>query len=154
MPAGPSWILAGNMPALRLDAPTPFARRVRRDQTGRKKRSQMEELTVIGKPLPRIDAVRKVTGEAIYGVDVALPGMLQGKILRSPFAHARILNIDTSRAKRLPGVKAVITAKDTPGVPFGLARPKRWPGVSLAVITAFTPGSRLARLVSMLRIRA
>ncbi|MCL5961431.1 MAG: molybdopterin-dependent oxidoreductase, partial [Chloroflexi bacterium] len=81
----------------------------------------MKELSVIGKPLPRIDAVRKVTGEAIYGGDVVLPGMLHGKILRSPFPHARILNVDASRAKRLPGVKAVITGRDTPGIPFGMA---------------------------------
>ncbi|GIV85297.1 MAG: hypothetical protein KatS3mg052_2304 [Candidatus Roseilinea sp.] len=54
----------------------------------------------------------KVTGRAQYGADVILPGLLYGKVLRSPHAHARILSIDTSAAEKLPGVKAVITGKD------------------------------------------
>jgi len=63
----------------------------------------------------------KVTGRAIYGHDMKLPRMLYGKILRSDRAHARILNIDTSRAERLPGVKAVITGYDIPDVRVGFA---------------------------------
>ena len=74
----------------------------------------MPELSVIGKRLPRIDAVEKVTGEAKYVVDLTLPRMLFGRILRSPHPHATILNIDASKAERLPGVKAVIAAEDTP----------------------------------------
>jgi CO/xanthine dehydrogenase Mo-binding subunit len=62
----------------------------------------------------RPDGVPKVTGRAQYGADFALPGMLWGRILRSPHAHARIRSIDTSKAEALPGVKAVITAKDFP----------------------------------------
>ncbi|MBC7294643.1 MAG: 4-hydroxybenzoyl-CoA reductase subunit alpha, partial [Thermoleophilia bacterium] len=69
---------------------------------------------VIGKALPRIDAVPKATGEAQYTVDLKMPGLLIGKILRSPHAHARIKSIDTSAAEKLPGVQAVITAKDVP----------------------------------------
>ena len=68
--------------------------------------------SVIGKRLPRIDASSKATGEAVYTVDIRLPKMLYGKILRSPLPHARILHIDTRRAERLPGVKSVITWKD------------------------------------------
>jgi 4-hydroxybenzoyl-CoA reductase alpha subunit len=68
--------------------------------------------SVIGKRLPRIDALSKATGEAIYTTDISLPRMLYGKMLRSPHPHARILNIDVSRAERLPGVKGVITWKD------------------------------------------
>jgi CO/xanthine dehydrogenase Mo-binding subunit len=75
--------------------------------------------SVIGKSTPSIDAREKVTGEARYCVDLSLPGMLYGKIKRSPFAFARILNIDKSRAQKLFGVKAVITAKDTPEIPYG-----------------------------------
>ncbi len=71
-----------------------------------------EAFSVIGKRLPRIDALAKATGEAIYTTDVSLPRMLYGKILRSPHPHARILDIDTSRAERFPGVKGVITWKD------------------------------------------
>ena len=73
-----------------------------------------EELKVVGKSVPRIDALEKVTGKAKYGVDVELPRMLYAKVLRSKYAHARILSIDTSEAERLPGVKAVITGKDMP----------------------------------------
>lgn len=79
----------------------------------------MSELTVVGKRVPMIDAREKVTGEARYVSDVKLPGMLYGRILRSPLPHARILSIDTSRAERTPGVKAVLTANDTPKVKFG-----------------------------------
>jgi CO/xanthine dehydrogenase Mo-binding subunit len=70
--------------------------------------------TVVGERLPRYDGADKVTGKAIFGPDVALPGMLHGFILRSPHAHARILSIDTSRAEALPGVYAVVTAADLP----------------------------------------
>jgi len=59
-----------------------------------------------------VDAIPKVTGEGKYAADFILPGMLWGKMLRSPFPHAKILNIDTSKAERLPGVRAVITGKD------------------------------------------
>ncbi len=62
----------------------------------------------------RPDGVPKVTGRAMYGADLKLPGMLFGKILRSPHAHARILKIDTSKAEKLPGVKAICTAADLP----------------------------------------
>ena len=62
----------------------------------------------------RPDGVEKVTGRARYGGDYALPGMVFGRILRSPHAHARIRGIDTSKAEALPGVKAVLTAADFP----------------------------------------
>ena len=75
----------------------------------------MAGYSVIGKRVPRVDARLKVTGGAKYAADFELPGMLWGKLLGSPYPHARILNIDTSRAERLPGVKAVITAKDFGG---------------------------------------
>ena len=69
---------------------------------------------VIGKGLPRIDALPKVTGTAPYTVDLKMPGLIYGKILRSPLAHARIKSIDTSEALKLPGVLSVITGKDVP----------------------------------------
>src|SRR3990172_5274623 len=80
----------------------------------------MEKYSVIGKSLPRVDAVIKATGEAKFTADMVLPRILYGKILRSPYPHARILNIDTTRARSLLGVKAVITGKDTPGIKYGL----------------------------------
>ena len=69
---------------------------------------------VIGTRPVRPDGADKVTGRAIYGADMRLTGMLHGKVLRSPHAHARIKSIDTSKAKALPGVKAVVTAHDMP----------------------------------------
>jgi CO/xanthine dehydrogenase Mo-binding subunit len=67
----------------------------------------------------RPDGLDKVTGRARYGADYNAPGQLVGKILRSPHAHARIRKIDTSRAEKLPGVKAVITAADLPDLTNG-----------------------------------
>jgi 4-hydroxybenzoyl-CoA reductase subunit alpha len=80
------------------------------------------EYAVIGKRLPRIDAPLKATGEAKYTADLSLPGMLFGKTLKSPYAHARILKLDTSRAERLPGVKAVISGQDAPRKKYGFFR--------------------------------
>ena len=71
---------------------------------------------VIGSRPLRPDGVDKVTGRAVFGADVKLPGMLHGKMLRSPHAHARILAIDMSAAQALPGVRAVVTAQDLPSV--------------------------------------
>jgi len=67
---------------------------------------------VLGQPIGRVDGVEKVTGEALYTSDMALEGVLWGKVLYSPYAHARILKIDTAAAKALPGVEAVITGAD------------------------------------------
>ena len=71
----------------------------------------------VGKRTIRPDGVDKVTGRAAYGADYSMPGMLYGKVLRSPYAHARIVKIDTSKAEALSGVKAVITAADWPEIP-------------------------------------
>ena len=72
----------------------------------------MSEYAVLGKRVPRVDALEKVTGAAQYGGDVHLPGMLHGKFVRSEHPHAKILNIDTSEAEKLPGVRAIITQDD------------------------------------------
>ena len=74
----------------------------------------MKELFDVGRSIERVDALEKVTGATIFGYDLRFPGMLFGKVLRSPYAHAKILGIDTTRAVRLPGVKAVTTGKDFP----------------------------------------
>jgi len=73
-----------------------------------------EELSVVGKRLPRWGASEKATGAAKYLADIKLPGMLVGKTLHSRHAHARILKIDKSKAEKLPGVEAVITWDDVP----------------------------------------
>jgi CO/xanthine dehydrogenase Mo-binding subunit len=74
----------------------------------------MEKLKIIGKPVPRHDAFEKAMGLTQYAADFFLPGMLYAKVLRSPHASARILAVDPIRAGRLPGVKAVLTARDVP----------------------------------------
>ena len=83
----------------------------------------MAEYNVIGTSLAKVDAPERVTGKAAYGADLDLPGMLWAKLVRSPHAHARIKKIDTSKAKALPGVKAVITASDLPHLPKGATAP-------------------------------
>jgi len=82
---------------------------------------KQEEHAVIGRSVPKIDGRVKVTGEALYAGDLRFPNMLFGKILTSPYAHARILSIDTSEAKKLPGVKAVITHKNVPRKKYGIS---------------------------------
>src|SRR5437867_8256022 len=72
---------------------------------------------VVGTRPIRPDGVDKVTGKANFGADMAMPGMLWGKIKRSPHAHARILSINTDKAMALPGVNAVTTRADFPDVP-------------------------------------
>jgi len=67
-----------------------------------------KEFSVVGKSVARIDAFERVTGQAQYTGDIQLPGMLYARVLRSPHPHARIVSIDTSKAEKLPGVKAVI----------------------------------------------
>ena len=85
-----------------------------------------EELSVVGKGVPRVDGILKATGKAVYGADYSLPGMLYGKVLRSTVPHAKILNIDTSKALKLPGVRAVITGKDFPwGMKYGFTATSR-----------------------------
>src|ERR1700716_2064549 len=76
-------------------------------------------MKVVGKPLPRVDAVAKVTGRAIYADDMLPARTLHCRILRSPHPHARIRSIDTSAARRMPGVLEVITGADLP-IKFGI----------------------------------
>ncbi len=74
---------------------------------------------VIGKPVPLIDGLKKTTGEGVYTDDLKFPGMLVGKILRSPLPHARLARIDTRKAEALPGVHAVVIGKEAPNT-FGV----------------------------------
>ncbi len=76
--------------------------------------------TVVGQPLPKIDAWAKVTGETKYADDLVLPRLAHAKLLRSPHAHASIRSIDPAPARALPGVYAVITGADLPPVKFGI----------------------------------
>jgi 4-hydroxybenzoyl-CoA reductase alpha subunit len=82
----------------------------------------MSKYSVIGQRVRRVDGPDKVTGSAKYTFDMVLANMLYGRILRSPYPHAKILNIDTSKAEKLIGVKAVVTGQDTPGRKQGVWR--------------------------------
>jgi 4-hydroxybenzoyl-CoA reductase alpha subunit len=82
----------------------------------------MKKYTVINTPVHNIDGIAKITGRAEYAFDIKLPSMLYGKILRSPYPHAKILNIVTKKAERLTGVEAVVTGKDTLGIKQGIWR--------------------------------
>ncbi len=100
---------------------------------------------VLGRSVPKLEAREKVTGRAIYTDDMTLPGMLHGALLGSPHPHARILSYDTSRARAIPGVKAVLTAEELPDHKIGavikdqplLARGKvRYAGEPVAAVAA------------------
>ena len=80
----------------------------------------MKNYSLIGKRLPRIDSKDKVKRRALYTDDMPFPGMLCGMILCGAFPHANILAIDTSRAQKMPGVKAIITGEDTLKVNCGV----------------------------------
>ena len=113
---------------------------------------------VVGRSLPRMDAPGKVTGAAVYAADFTLPGMLYGGVLRSREPHARLLRIDPSRAARLPGVRAVITAADVADVRYGgsvkdeevFARDRiRFAGQPLAAVAAVSPDAVAAALAAI-----
>lgn len=105
-------------------------------------------LLVVGKDVPRTDAIPKVTGAAQYVADIHMPGMLHAAVLRSPHPHARILSIDTSAARNMPGVKAVVTGEDTAKCKWGAFRPDLYPlainkvryvGDEVAAVAAIDP---------------
>ncbi|MBI4318943.1 MAG: molybdopterin-dependent oxidoreductase [Chloroflexi bacterium] len=110
----------------------------------------MSDYSVVGSNPPRVDALEKVTGAARYAgdVDLSLPTLLYGRVLRSPHAHAKIVSIDTSRAEKLPGIRAVLTGSDAPSVRFGLSVADRhllcrdtvrYVGDSVAAVAADSP---------------
>ena len=74
----------------------------------------------VGKPIPRLEGAEKVSGKTRYAADVEIPNGLWAKLLRNSLPHARILKVDTSKATKLPGVRAVITGADIPPVLTGL----------------------------------
>ncbi len=103
---------------------------------------------LVGKPVERIGAREKVTGKAVFTADLNPPGMLHAMVLRSPHARAKIKKIDTSKAEKLKGVHAVVTAEDLPDVLWGLllndepllARGEvRFVGDRVAIVAAETP---------------
>ena len=75
-------------------------------------------LSHVGRKVARLDGPERVSGRAVYTADVQLPGMLWGKILRSPYPHARIKKMDVQKAENMPGVWSVLTHKNIPRIPF------------------------------------
>jgi CO/xanthine dehydrogenase Mo-binding subunit/CO/xanthine dehydrogenase FAD-binding subunit len=107
-----------------------------------------QSFTVVGKDVPRTDAVPKVTGAAQYVADLSFPGMLHAAVLRSPHPHARIVRLDVSAAQVMPGVKAVATGADTAKRKWGAFRPDLYPlaidkvryvGDEIAAVAAVDP---------------
>src|ERR1700692_162120 len=91
----------------------------RRPRDHRSWNDKMSDFSIIGKSTAMIDAAQKTTGAGKYTDDLSVPGMLIGKILHSPYPHARITRIDTSRAEKCEGVAAVVVGKDAPN-PYGI----------------------------------
>jgi len=96
---------------------------------------------------PRVDAVDKVTGKAQYTDDLSRPGMLYCAILHSPIAHGKILNIDTSKAQKLPGVRAIITGKETGDIMFGVS-PARYDETILCIDKVRYVGDEVAAVAA------
>lgn len=104
----------------------------------------MSKYEIVGTYQPRNDSLEKVMGHTKYISDICMPGMLHGKVLRSPYAHAKIVKIDTSAAESMPGVMAVVTAKDFPYIygrmivdePFFAHDTVRYVGESVAAVAA------------------
>ena len=102
------------------------------------------DLKVVGQPVPRLDGYDKVSGSAVYTFDKTLPNMAHARTLRSPHPHAKIIKIDTSKAKALPGVLAIISSENNPDVPwyYGISRlfdrHVRYAGDEVACVAAET----------------
>ena len=92
-----------------------------------------DRYAIVGQSLPKIDAWAKVVGETKFADDLVMSRMAHGKLLRSPHPHALIKRIDTTRARTLPGVYAVITGHDLPRVKFGILPVSTWSGDPPAV---------------------
>jgi 4-hydroxybenzoyl-CoA reductase alpha subunit len=107
-----------------------------------------KDFRLLGSRAPRVDAHDKVTGRAIYADDMKRSGMLYGSLVQSPLAHARILNIDSSKAVALPGVKAVLTGADVPQVRFGVS-PARYDEAVLATDKVLYAGDEVAAVAAV-----
>ncbi|MBT8398078.1 MAG: molybdopterin-dependent oxidoreductase, partial [Gemmatimonadetes bacterium] len=109
---------------------------------------ERDDHVVVGRRVPRIDAPELVSGRAVFTDDISFPGMLYGKILTSPHAHARILRLDTSKAEALEGVKAVLTAADVPETFYGVS-PARYDEQVLAKDRVRYVGDEIAAVAAV-----
>ena len=116
--------------------------------------SEKRDFSVIGTSVRRVDGADKVTGKARYAGDLIIPGMIEGKFLRSPYAHARILSIDTREVEALPGVIAVITSKDFSDVSPYMGRGKNRDHPIIAVDRVIFAGQPVAAVAAVDRATA
>jgi CO/xanthine dehydrogenase Mo-binding subunit len=107
--------------------------------------TERQDFSIIGTSVPRVDGIDKVMGKAKYAGDLIVPNMIEGKFLRSPYAHARIRSIDTREADSFPGVVAVVTSKDFTDIsPYRPRQGKDQPIIALD--RRSLPASRWRRL--------
>jgi CO/xanthine dehydrogenase Mo-binding subunit len=110
--------------------------------------------SVVGTSVQRVDGVDKVTGRAKYTGDLVIPGMIEGKFLRSPYAHARILSIDTREAEATPGVIAVLTREDFKDISPYVGRAKNKDHPIIALDRALFAGQPIAAVAALERAAA
>jgi CO/xanthine dehydrogenase Mo-binding subunit len=116
--------------------------------------TKKRDFTIIGTSVRRVDGVDKVTGKAKYVADLIIPGMIEGKFLRSPYAHARIRSIDTAAAEAMPGVVAVVTSKDFTDISPYMARGKSKDHPIIALERAIFAGQPVAAVAAVDRATA
>ena len=116
--------------------------------------TKKRDFTIIGTSVRRVDGVDKVTGKAKYVADLIIPGMIEGKFLRSPYAHARIRSIDTAAAEAMPGVVAVVTSKDFTDISPYMARGKNKDHPIIALERAIFAGQPVAAVAAVDRATA
>jgi len=116
--------------------------------------TQRQEFSIIGNSVHRVDGVEKVTGKAKYTGDLMIPEMIEGRFLRSPYAHARIRSIDTREAEAVPGVVAVVTSKDFVDISPYIGRGKNKDQPIIAVDRAIFAGQPVAAVAALDRATA
>lgn len=112
------------------------------------------KFSIIGNSVQRVDGIDKVTGKAKYVADLIIPGMSEGKFLRSPYAHARIRFIDTTEAEAMPGVLAVVTSKDFTDISPYMGRGKSKDHPIIALDRAIFAGQPVAAVAAVDRATA
>jgi CO/xanthine dehydrogenase Mo-binding subunit len=111
--------------------------------------AKAQDFSIVGTSVRRVDGVAKVTGKAKYAGDLVIPGMIEGKFLRSPYAHARIVAIDTRAAEAMPGVVAVVTRDDFTDMSPFIGRSKNKDQPIIALDRAIFAGQPVAALAAI-----